>query len=1364
MLPTKTSTILIVDDQPTNLKLLFSLLQKSGLKVLVAKTGESAIEKLQNVSPDLILLDVRMPGIDGFETCRHIKASPKTQDIPVIFMTGISEAKDRIEGLKLGAVDYITKPFQQEEVLARIENHLKLRRRQKQIEEENKRLQQEISDRRKIEKCSRAMLVNDEAAQAVHLSEAHTDITECKQVEDRNHALLAAIPDVIFRQRVDGTYLDVRANEGSSIVPADLIGKNLHTIPSLLPEAVKEGILAHVQAAVETGKLQIYEYEIPMPDGVRTYESRCVKSGADEAIRIVRDVTERKIAEAALLQSEARFRGIFESAAIGIGLTGANGRLIEANPTLEAFLGYSSSEIRRQDFANITHPDDRTADSTLTKEVIEGVRDSFQLEKRYIRKDGQFFWGRVTVSAVRNQAGEFQFTVAIVEDITDRKKAEERLRLLESAVVHANDAVIVAEAEPIDFPGPKIIYVNEAFTRMTGYSAKEAIGKTPRILQGAKTDRTQLDRIRQALQGWQSVRVELTNYRKDGSQFWAELEIVPVADKKGWFTHWVSVQRDITARKQAEIELAAAKTALERQIQRALLLGQITQEIRSSLNPEQIFQTAANQIGQAFSVNRCLIHTYVDQPTPHIPLVAEYFEPGRESIQSLEMPMIGNPHAMLLLTQESAIASDNVYTDPLLEAASSTHQQLGLKSMLAVRTSYHGKPNGVICLHQYDRFHHWRDEEIELLESVAAQMGIALAQSDLLEHEKEQRIELDQQNQLLQQEIRVRQQAQEALKKSEERWQLALQGNNDGIWDWNIKTGEVFRSSRFKEMLGYEDHEMGHLFDESGNLIHPDDFERVMDAWKAYLDRTSPQYVIEFRLRCKNGSYKWILARGQAQWDEAGSPVRMVGSYQDISEQKLAEAALASSEKQYRDLVETSQDMIFSVDAQGRFTFVNSAVKQIYGYDPTEMIGRSLTDFMPPEQIAEDLEVFQQLLKRESVFQYETTHLAKDGRPIQLMLNAIALRDDEGNVLGTTGTASDITRRKIAEEELKKSEARFREKTQQLELALDELKRTQSQLIQAEKMSSLGQMVAGIAHEINNPVSFIYGNITPASEYVQDLLHLVELYRHHYPKPVKEIAEQLERIEPDFLAEDFPKLLASMTQGANRISQIVLSLRNFARLDEKESKQVDIHEGIDNTLAILQHKLRAVGDSDRIEVIKNYGQLPLVTCYPSQLNQVFMNLLNNAIDALKTQPAPRRITICTSVETEDSRSSYEERGGECLNSYPNLSTNLHPQTGQRQGAALTSRYAITNAPLTPSCCPQFVVIRIADNGPGMSEDVQKKIFDPFFTTKDVGSGTGLGLSISYQIVVEKHKGRLSCISVLGQGTQLIVEIPVNSEQ
>lgn len=288
---------------------------------------------------------------------------------------------------------------------------------------------------------------------------------------------------------------------------------------------------------------------------------------------------------------------------------------------------------------------------------------------------------------------------------------------------------------------------------------------------------------------------------------------------------------------------------------------------------------------------------------------------------------------------------------------------------------------------------------------------------------------------------------------------------------------------------------------------------------------------------------------------------------------------------------------------------------------------------------------------------------------------------------------------------------------QQLSQALQNLKQTQSQLIQSEKMSSLGQMVAGIAHEINNPVNFITGNLTHASNYIRDLLQLIDLYHDHVPDAIPEIQAWEEDIDVDFIAEDLPKLLSSMMLGAERIRQIVLSLRNFSRLDEAEMKPVDIHEGIDSTLLILQSRLKPTGSSSpAIQILKQYDTLPKVECYAGQLNQVFMNVLANAIEALDDA-------------REDAKLDSERLP-------PTIWIDTTPVEGGR------------------------VRISIRDNGVGMSEEVRKHLFDPFFTTKPVGKGTGLGLSISYQIVVEKHGGSFECLSEPGQGAEFRIEIPI----
>jgi signal transduction histidine kinase len=337
----------------------------------------------------------------------------------------------------------------------------------------------------------------------------------------------------------------------------------------------------------------------------------------------------------------------------------------------------------------------------------------------------------------------------------------------------------------------------------------------------------------------------------------------------------------------------------------------------------------------------------------------------------------------------------------------------------------------------------------------------------------------------------------------------------------------------------------------------------------------------------------------------------------------------------------------------------------------------------------------------------------------------------------------DILERKRIEAALRQSEAQLRQQATTLQAALKELHSYQTQLIQTEKMSSLGQLVAGIAHEINNPINFVYGNIAYASQYIQDIMHLLELYNQHYSQPVKEITEEAERIDLEFVKSDLPKLLSSMKLGADRIRDLVLSLRNFSRLDEAEMKSVNLHDGIDSTLLILQNQLRSSAGRLEIIVIKEYGNLPLVECYAGQINQVFMNLLSNAIDALEE------------LRTPDS--PFLMNHAHCPIPSPWIKIHTEIKNIRNYENATQSSQYLGGEPLRNI---QQAVIRISDNGCGVTEAVRRRLFDPFFTTKSVGKGTGLGLSISYQIVVKKHGGRIDCISRPGQGTEFVIEIPI----
>ncbi|HLO83486.1 MAG TPA: ATP-binding protein [Nostocaceae cyanobacterium] len=399
--------------------------------------------------------------------------------------------------------------------------------------------------------------------------------------------------------------------------------------------------------------------------------------------------------------------------------------------------------------------------------------------------------------------------------------------------------------------------------------------------------------------------------------------------------------------------------------------------------------------------------------------------------------------------------------------------------------------------------------------------------------------------------------------------------------------------------------------------------------------------------------------------------------------------AIAEAQQATEHFFNVAQDGILVVDEDGIICKANSAAANLFAPLPSDLLGNHLNKWLT------------ELSNNPSDWRKRSEHTLIWNSQVKTLEVSISDKSEQ-DFPEYVVIVHDITKRQQAEAILQKSEAQLRQQAQQLA----------AQLIQSEKMSSLGQLVAGVAHEINNPVSFIYSNLEPAEEYIQDLIRLLQMYEHYYPQPVPEIQAETEAIELNYLLKDLPKLLTSMRVGAKRISEIVKSLRSFSRLDEAEVKEVNIHEGLDNTLLILENRLKPHGSLPRIQVTKEYGELPLVECYAGQINQVFMNILVNAIDALELAINQGNLTEPPEIIIKTATLDHHQ-----------------------------------------------VMISIKDNGCGMSDSVQKHLFEPFFTTKPVGKGTGLGLSISYQIITEQHRGKLKCISTLHQGTEFLITIP-----
>ncbi|MEH2006916.1 GAF domain-containing sensor histidine kinase [Nostoc sp.] len=811
-----------------------------------------------------------------------------------------------------------------------------------------------------------------------------------------------------------------------------------------------------------------------------------------------------------------------------------------------------------------------------------------------------------------------------------------------------------------------------------------------------------------------------------------------------------------------EVQLQATKLA--QAVQRDQVIAQIVDEIRSPIDIETIFKTTTQEIRKLLQADRVAIFSF--NPDWSGNFVAESFAPGWTPLVGFQ-PAISDTY--LQNTQggryvdNQTFTANDIYQAGLTKCHITLLEQFQAKSFATAPILQGDQLWGVIAAYQNASPRQWQSYEVESLTKIGTQIGLALRHYKLLAYAQYQ---AEQQKTLTSVITRIRESLDldTIFQTTVTEVRQMLQADRVTVvrfdpqkdWEGEFICEDVVPECNSVITEKVYDYCFGENF---ATLYAQGRINAIADIYQQNFSRCYVQILEKFQVRAnmvapllKKGELWGLLCIHQCNaprdWQpseieftsqiaqQLGVALKQDSYLKQVQMQvvQLAEATEREKSMERQELLAATIDKIRqSLDIKTIFRTTNQAVREllevervaIYRFNPDwsgKFVADSFKDGWKPLAQAQPMirESFEETDDDNELPRNETFVPIREGEKLWGLLVAYQnsqpryWKEEEINLLAQVGVQFGIA--------IQQAELLEQTKRQTLELtqALQELKQTQTRLIQGEKMACLGQLLAGVAHEINNPISFIFGNLTHLNEYTQELLNVVKLYRQN-SSLLPTVQQQIDKTDLDFIIEDLPKTLESMKVGTERICEIVLSLRNFSRTDEVELKPVDIHEGLDSTLLILGHRLKNNNKRPAIEIVKEYATLPLLECYPAQLNQVFMNLLSNSIDAL-----------------EEKLKIIQQRYLELSQMCPRIPLTIWIST-----------QAVNNQ----------IVIKIADNGLGIPEEVRSHIFDPFFTTKAPGKGTGLGLSISYQIVVEKHHGQIKCFSKPGEGTEFLIEIP-----
>ncbi len=974
--------------------------------------------------------------------------------------------------------------------------------------------------------------------------------------------------------------------------------------------------------------------------------------------------------EEALHHMEAKYYSMFENAVSGIFQTTRDGRYISANPALARIYGYNSAEELIESLTDISdqlYVDPDRRDQFVSALQEQGIVSDF--ESQIYRRDGTVIWIAENARAVRDEDGQVLYYEGFVEDITQRKQAEsalleseERLRLIIEGV--KDYAIFMLD------PDGYVASWNSGAERILGYRYHEIVGKnsecffTPEGIElGTPQEKLTIASAegRYENEGWR--------IRKDGSRFWANIIVTALRDESGDMCGFSQIMQDITDRKRAAEEKMLLIASLQASEKKFRTLYESTTDAVMLLDEKGFFDCN--------------------------PATLELFGCSTQSQFCGKHPSEFSP-----LRQPSGQDSASLWRERINTALQSGNCRFDWRHCRLDGSQFPAE----VLLTSMD---------------VGGKMGLQAVVRDITYRVQAEEA-LKQANEELECRVHERtSQLESAIKQlrlSEEKFSKAFRSSPDPMTITTFTEGRFIDvNDSFLSAIGYSREEViAHTVGELNIWLKSE--ERA--SFRQSLQEQGVVRSQECEFVMKSGSVMVCLL--SAELIDLEGELCMLAVMTDITDRKRAEEALRESQRALATLMSNLPGMAyrFRNDPDRSMEFVSEGCYQLAGYSPEEFIEtRQVSIAMLTHPDDRDLlwNAVQVALNENRPYQLTYRITSKNGELKWVWEQGLGVFSDAGELIALEGLITDISEQKRSESALLRSQTELRQQKLQLERTLQELQQTQAVLIHTEKMSTLGQMVAGVAHEINNPVSSVCGNLVHVGHYTEDLLNLIDLYQQHCPQPPIAIQKKIEDIELDFLLEDLPKAMSSMQVGADRIREIVRSLRNFSRKDDSEMSRVNLHEGIEGTLLILQSRLKARGGYPEIAVIKEYGNLPLVECYSGKINQVFMNTIGNAIDALD--------------EYNEGRSVAEAKAN-------------------RSKIKIKTEVQNSNA-----------VIRISDNGPGMPEEVSQQLFTAFFTTKPAGKGTGLGLSISHK-VVQEHGGKLSCISAPGQGAEFIIEIPI----